>query len=152
MSLEEAAFALSRSEVQGRLQVKKATSGALILDDSYNASPASVIAALNVVAETVGRRFALLGDMFELGAAEREGHEAVGRRAAEVLDGLFTVGERAAIIAKAATEAGLEQVSHFETTEEAARKLKSGLGPGDVLLVKASHGMALETVVAELEA
>lgn len=151
MALEEAAAALRHANVPGRLQAKKASNGALILDDSYNASPSSMIAALKVVGDTAGRRYALLGDMFELGAAETEGHASVGREAAAVLDGLFTVGERGKIIAEAAERAGLAQVRHFESKTQASKALKAGLGPGDVLLVKASHGMALETVVEELE-
>ncbi len=63
---------------------------------------------------------------------------------------LFTVGPRAATIAEAARAAGAACVRHFESKEEAAKELKALLGPGDVILVKASHGVALETVVAEL--
>jgi UDP-N-acetylmuramoyl-tripeptide--D-alanyl-D-alanine ligase len=150
MSLEEAAAAVRHADVPGRLRAKKTRAGALVLDDSYNASPASTIAALNVLAGVTGRRFALLGDMLELGAAEAEGHAAVGRRAAEVVDGLFTVGERGRIIARSAREAGLAAVEEFDDKEKAAKVLAAGLGPGDVLLVKASHGVALETVVEEL--
>jgi hypothetical protein len=91
--------------VPARLQAKAGINGATILDDCYNASPASMLAALSVLAESPGRRMALLGDMLELGSAEAEGHQAVGQEAAKVVDGLFTVGPRGALIA-AAVDAG----------------------------------------------
>jgi len=150
MSLEHAVAALRQAEVPSRLQTKAAKSGALILDDCYNASPASTLAALSVLEETPGRHLALLGDMLELGPAEEEGHRHVGERAAEVAQILYTVGPRGRIIAEAAREAGAACVKHYDSKEEAAKALKEEAGEGDVLLVKASHGMALETVVAEL--
>ena len=152
MSVEEAALALAEAAVPLRLQAKLAQSGASLLDDSYNANPASMQAALGVLAEMPGRRLALLGDMLELGAAEVESHRAVGEAAAVVVDALFTVGERGRLIAEAARAAGASEVRHFDSKAEAARELRSLLGPGDVLLLKASHGLALETVVAELTA
>lgn len=150
MSLEEAAHNLSKAEVPLRLQSKLAAKGAMILDDSYNASPASMLAALGVLADMPGRRLALLGDMLELGSAEAEGHRSVGEAAAAVADAVFTVGPRGAQIAGAAKAAGASFVRHFDSKEAAARELKEMLGPGDVLLVKASHGLALDTVVAQL--
>jgi UDP-N-acetylmuramoyl-tripeptide--D-alanyl-D-alanine ligase len=152
MSLEEAAGALAQAQVPSRLQVKRTRQGATLLDDCYNASPASMLAALAVLAETPGqRRLALLGDMLELGSAEAEGHERVGRRAAEVVDMLFTVGPRGPLIAAAARSAGAK-VRHFDSKVEAVRELAELLQEGDVLLIKASHGVGLESVVAELSA
>ncbi|HXH22015.1 MAG TPA: UDP-N-acetylmuramoyl-tripeptide--D-alanyl-D-alanine ligase [Dehalococcoidia bacterium] len=150
MSLEQAVKALREARVPARLQVKRARSGALVLDDCYNASPASMFAALAVLAETKGRHIALLGDMLELGAAEADSHRAVGRRAAEVAQVLYTVGTRAEMIGAAAREAGAPCVRHFDSKEEAAAALAREAREGDVVLVKASHGMALESVVAEL--
>lgn len=150
MSLEEAVDALGRAEVPLRLQAKAAVNGATVLDDAYNASPASVLAALGVLAEVPGRRLALLGDMLELGSAEAEGHRRVGEAAAKVVDALFTVGPRGVQIAAAARAAGAPFVRHFDSKEEAARELRALLAPGDVLLVKASHGLHLEAVVEEL--
>jgi UDP-N-acetylmuramoyl-tripeptide--D-alanyl-D-alanine ligase len=152
MSLEEAAQLLGKAELPLRLQSKLAASGATILDDSYNASPASMLAALGVLADMPGRRLALLGDMLELGPAEAAGHQSVGEAAAAVTDALFTIGPRGAQIAGAAKAAGAAFVRHFDSKEDAARELKDVLGPGDVLLVKASHGLALGTVVDELVA
>ena len=149
-SVEEAAEALTAAQVTTRLQVKMAASGATILDDSYNANPASMMAALDVVSEVPGRRCALLGDMLELGSAEATGHRSVGEHAARVVDALFTIGPLGLQIAAAARSAGARTVRHFDTKEEAVEVLRAYLGPGDLLLVKASHGLALGAVVAEL--
>lgn len=127
-----------------------AASGATILDDTYNANPASMIAALNVLREMTGHRYALLGDMLELGSAEAAGHRCVGEHAARVADTLFTIGPRGAQIAAAARAAGARSVRHFDTKEQAIEVLRASLGPADVLLVKASRGLRLGAVVAEL--
>ena len=81
-------------------------SGRLILDDSYNASPESTLAALNLLNELEGRHVAVLGEMLELGQYERQGHEMVGLRAAEVAERLIAVGERAAMIVQAPRRGG----------------------------------------------
>jgi UDP-N-acetylmuramoyl-tripeptide--D-alanyl-D-alanine ligase len=151
MSVEDAAFALRNAEVPARLQARVAPSGATILDDCYNASPASTTAALSVLSELQGgRRLALLGDMLELGREEAAGHAQVGEYAAQVVDGLFTVGRLGALIAASARASGNRFVRHFDTTDEAIAELRDLLQPGDVLLIKASHGMHLENVVAAL--
>jgi len=152
LSVEESAVTLAQAKVPTRLRVLPSRGGATILDDAYNASPASMLAALDVLAETLGRHLALLGDMLELGEEEARGHQLVGERAAAVVDALYTVGPRGEMIAAAARAAGAEHVVHFRSKEEAARALAAVLAPGDVLLVKASHGLALDTVVAELTA
>jgi UDP-N-acetylmuramoyl-tripeptide--D-alanyl-D-alanine ligase len=146
----EAAEALTGAQVTTRLQAKIATSAATILDDSYNANPASMMAALDVLLEMAGRRCALLGDMLELGSKEAEGHRSVGEHAARVVDALFTVGPNGVQIAAAARAAGARSVRHFDTKEEAVEVLRADLGPADVLLVKASHALALGAVVTEL--
>jgi UDP-N-acetylmuramoyl-tripeptide--D-alanyl-D-alanine ligase len=146
----QAAEALAGAQVKPRLQAKMAASGATILDDSYNANPASVIAALDVLHEMQGHRSALLGDMLELGSEEVAGHRSVGEHAARVADALYTVGPRGVQIATAAKAAGASTVRHFDTKDEAIEFLRTNLGPGDVLLVKASLGLGLSTVVAEL--
>jgi UDP-N-acetylmuramoyl-tripeptide--D-alanyl-D-alanine ligase len=149
MSLAEAVDALATAQVPSRLQVRRLPNGVTVLDDAYNAGPASVLAALDVLAETPGRKLALLGDMLELGSEEEAGHRTVGLRAAAVVDELFTVGRRAEVIAVAAREAGAK-VTHFASKEDATRALKAALRGGDVLLIKASHGMALDSVATEL--
>ncbi|MBI2862289.1 MAG: UDP-N-acetylmuramoyl-tripeptide--D-alanyl-D-alanine ligase [Chloroflexi bacterium] len=122
--------------------------GATIIDDTYNANPTSVIAALDLLAEVPGTKIAILGDMLELGAFAEEGHWQVGRRAAQVLDRLIAVGPRARWIAEEARAQGLVNSVHLE------HKHDIDLQPaeGDVILIKGSRGMALETVVEALVA
>lgn len=135
-----------------RLNLRRGRGGIMVLDDAYNASPASMAAALDVLKDLPGRRVAVLGDMLELGPHEAEGHREVGRRAAQAVDILVTVGVRAQRIAQGAREAGLD-VSAMRSTYaggEAMHALKSLLRPGDYVLVKASHSMGLEALVDAL--
>src|SRR5512145_741628 len=90
---------LSRGHTQLRLAAVRSQTGALLLDDTYNASPESMLAALNLLSELEGRKVAVLGDMLELGPYARGGHEMVGMRAAQVADVLLSLGERAHMIA-----------------------------------------------------
>jgi UDP-N-acetylmuramoyl-tripeptide--D-alanyl-D-alanine ligase len=148
----EAALAAG-SHAEHRMAPVEAASGATLIDDTYNASPVSVIAALDFAAETPvsdgRRRLAVLGDMLELGPDEEALHRQVGARAGEALDGLVAVGERGRWIAEAARHAGLARVSRAVDAEEAASVLERDLapGPGDLVLVKASRGIALDRTV-----
>ena len=151
MSVREVAAALGAAEVPLRMQAHRGRAGSTILDDTYNASPASMAAALDLLGEVPGRRIALLGDMAELGAAEREGHLAVGRRAAEMADVIHTVGELGKLIAQAARKAGHGSVHHWPTKEAAAEAVAAELGKGDVVLVKASRAAAFETLLDVLK-
>lgn len=154
LTWQEIVEGLRMGHTQLRLIAVRASNGALILDDTYNASPQSTLAALSLLADLPGRRIAVLGDMLELGPYEREGHEKVGVRAAEVADVLITVGPRAQMIAQAALRAGMPagRVHSTADANEAVEVLKALLRPDDVVLVKASHGMRLDRVVAALEA
>jgi len=154
LTWQEIVEGLRMGHTQLRLIAVRASNGALILDDTYNASPQSTLAALNLLSDLPGRRIAVLGDMLELGPYEREGHEKVGVRAAEVADVLITVGPRAQMIAQAALQAGMPAGRVHSTADaaEAVEVLKALLRPEDVVLVKASHGMRLDRVVAALEA
>jgi UDP-N-acetylmuramoyl-tripeptide--D-alanyl-D-alanine ligase len=149
MALSEIAAALAETRLDLRSRILPGPNGSTILDDSYNASPASMQAALDLLSELPGRRIALLGDMLELGSAEREGHRRVGERAASACDLLLTVGERARVIADGARDAGAE-VRHLTSTTEAIDALKHELRAGDHLLIKASRAMAFEEVVSAL--
>jgi len=151
MPLAEVAQALAGAEVPLRLQVHRGRNGCTLLDDTYNASPASMAAALDLLAEIPGRRIALLGDMAELGAASREGHLATGRRAAETADIIHAVGEEAQLIADAAREGGHGAVHHWSTKEQAAEAVAAALRPDDVVLLKASRAMAFETLLDVLK-
>jgi UDP-N-acetylmuramoyl-tripeptide--D-alanyl-D-alanine ligase len=152
MTLDEVAAALREARPELRLRVMTTPNGATILDDSYNASPQSMLAALDLLAELQGRRIALLGEMRELGIAEEEGHRQVGQRAAACADLVLVVGERARPLYEAARAAGPAEVRFLASTQEAAPILRDELQPGDYLLVKASRAVALESVVDALVA
>jgi UDP-N-acetylmuramoyl-tripeptide--D-alanyl-D-alanine ligase len=153
LTWQEIVDGLRSEHVQLRLVAVRTSQGALILDDTYNASPDSTLAALNLLEELEGRKVAVLGDMLELGPYEAQGHEMVGVRAAEVADELVTVGPLAEMIAKAAHRAGLdaERISHFQGPQPAIQYLKERLNEGDVALVKGSRGMHMDDIVAALE-
>ena len=128
--------------------------GILIVDDSYNASPAAVEAALELLGGLPGRRIAVLGEMLELGDGHVAGHERVGRAAAGIVDRLVVVGDRASDVARGAREAGLAGAAIVEVPDRdaALHELRSTLRPGDVVLVKASRGIALDLLVDGLVA
>ena len=119
-----------------------------VIEDCYNANPDSMKAALAMFREyPCKRRFALLGDMLELGDISRAAHEEVGRQAVEnKVDYLVTYGEQAKRIAVVAAAKGLPTL-HADTYAQAAETLLNKMQPGDALLVKASRGMALEKVL-----
>ena len=157
MALSEIADALSQAPPELRLRVLPGPNGSTILDDSYNASPQSMLAALDLLSELSpgrggGRRIALLGEMRELGAAEDEGHRQVGERAADCVDLLLVVGERARPLYEAARSAGSAEARFLTLADEAIPILRAELQPGDHLLVKASRAVALESVVGALAA
>jgi UDP-N-acetylmuramoyl-tripeptide--D-alanyl-D-alanine ligase len=153
--LAEVAAALEAgSHAPHRMAIEELPSGAILVDDTYNASPVSVGAALAFLAETpvTGRRLAVLGDMLELGPDEQALHERIGVQAASVLDGLVVVGERGLWIAAAARSAGLSRIATAQDVDAAAAVVDQVLDPaaGDVLLVKGSRGVELDRLVASL--
>jgi UDP-N-acetylmuramoyl-tripeptide--D-alanyl-D-alanine ligase len=154
LTWQEIVDGLRSEHVQLRLVAVRTSQGALVLDDTYNASPDSTLAALNLLDELEGRKVAVLGDMLELGPYEQQGHEMVGVRAAEVADELVTVGRLAGMIAQAARNAGMgsERVSEFLEPQLATQYLQERLVKGDVVLVKGSRGMHMDDIVAALEA
>jgi UDP-N-acetylmuramoyl-tripeptide--D-alanyl-D-alanine ligase len=140
---------------QLRLVVLPGPHGSTILDDTYNASPVSCIAALDLLDDLQGRKIAVLGDMYELGSYEEEGHKLVGRYARGVADLLITVGHLGGIIGRAALRSGMpsEAVLMVETNAQAVATIEVVLldGPGcDQVLVKGSRGMGMEEIVAAL--
>jgi UDP-N-acetylmuramoyl-tripeptide--D-alanyl-D-alanine ligase len=147
LALNEVVSALAMAQAPLRLSVHRARCGATILDDTYNASPSSMMAALDLLAELPGRRIAVLGDMRELGALEEQGHRSVGQRAAEVCQLIYVVGDLGHLTGEAARQAGHGAVSFWDSKEEAAQDLRQRIEPGDVVLLKASRAMALETVL-----
>jgi UDP-N-acetylmuramoyl-tripeptide--D-alanyl-D-alanine ligase len=139
-------------EVQLRLIATPGVRGSTLIDDSYNASPASSLAALNLLAELKGRKIAVLGDMLELGSYEDEGHRKVGRRVAEVADVLVVVGDRGAVIGREALAVGMAEadVLFAEDNNRAAQLLLDLVTSGDLVLIKGSRAMHMEDIVAEL--
>lgn len=138
--------------VKGRC-VWRETSSVRILDDTYNANPVSVRAALQTVTACrgSGRLVVVLGDMLELGAQADEAHREVGHLVATAgADELVGVGARARLAVEAAREAGLVEARHVMTFEDTVAHLLKRLAPGDVVLVKGSRGMRLERVVDAL--
>ena len=145
--LLQGAEALEQVAVEHRLEDLPTAGGYSIVDDTYNASPESMIAAFEALAETPrrGRLLAVLGQMGELGALADEAHRRVGRRAAEVFDAVCVVdGDRARILAEAA---GAELVADRPA---AVQWVRLNAREGDRVLIKASHGIRLDEVVREL--
>ncbi len=147
-TLDDIAAGLALCEgVGGRLQVVAGRRGTRLIDDSYNANPASVRAAVNYLAELPGRRWLVLGDMAELGPSAVALHEEVGAYAAQRdLDGLLGVGQLAAHAVRGFGPRGLAAAD----VAAAARMLEEHLGADVTLLIKGSRCMGLERLVAAL--
>lgn len=149
-SLNEAAEAMHELSPSLRLLIVDGVNGSRIIDDSYNASPESVLAALNLLRDLPGRRkIAVLGDMLELGSEEAPGHRRVGNRAAGVVDLLVVLGERSRATAAEARAVGLpaDRLVEAASTDEVVELLRRRLRPGDLVLVKGSRAMELDGVV-----
>jgi UDP-N-acetylmuramoyl-tripeptide--D-alanyl-D-alanine ligase len=133
-----------------RMHVTRTPAGYTVINDAYNASPAAVLAALEVLEAQPGRKIFVFGDMLELGPLTREAHERVGRVVAESgVAWMVSVGEWAGVAAEMAEGLGVP-VSRFMDREEALQAVKAGLQPGDVVLVKASRGIGLDTIARGL--
>ena len=133
--------------MQGRLQKIAGRNGTSVLDDSYNANPDSVIAAIEVLARSGGRRYLVLGDMGEVGEHGPSFHAEIGRHArAAGIDRLYLLGAACAHAA-AAFGAGAR---HFPDIEALLAELETGLGADLTVLVKGSRFMRMERVVQAL--
>lgn len=123
--------------------------GVTIVNDAYNASPASMRASIKTVAEIYdNRKIAVLADMLELGKISQKAHREVGAElVANNFDTLIVIGELGKFIADGARDAGLKNIYTAENHEAAAKKLLEVMHAGDVILFKASHGMHLEKVI-----
>jgi len=152
LSLEDCAAGLvSAPLTKARLQIKTIR-GVQFIDDSYNANPESMRAALATLAEleTDGRRFAVLGEMAELGKESEHGHREVGEAAATLkIDELIAIGETAAMIADGAKKAGLENSRTVSSPAEAAGILAKESSPNDLVLIKGSRAARTERVLEE---
>ena len=140
--------------IERRMRVYEGIRHSYIIDDTYNASPLSVSAALETLHELEsGRKVAILGDMLELGDFSEEAHYDIGKQASKIVGLLITVGERAKLIAEAAIRFGFneENVKIFNSTKEAKKSLRKLINENDLILVKASRRMKLEELVKELK-
>ncbi len=155
LPLDAIARGLAAARPVGGRGIWKRAGEVTILDDTYNASPASVRAALDTLAaRRAGRRaVVVLGDMLELGASSDEDHREVGRMVAALpADELVGFGRASALAVEAARAAGLAEAHHAPTFEDTVAHLLKRLTPGDVVLVKGSRGMRMERVVDALVA
>ena len=154
MNWQEILEGLNQGHTQLRLAAVRSQTGALLLDDTYNASPESMLAALTLLDELEGRKIAVLGEMLELGPYERGGHEMVGLRAAQVASILLTLGERAHMMAEAARRAGMKKSSIFEFDEfePLMEWLRANLTREDTVLIKGSHSLRMDRITSLLEA
>ncbi|MBU0687649.1 MAG: UDP-N-acetylmuramoyl-tripeptide--D-alanyl-D-alanine ligase [Candidatus Margulisbacteria bacterium] len=135
-----------------RLQIFTRPDGVTIIDDTYNANPSSMRAALNVLASYEGRKIAVLGDMLELGPKSVKFHKEIGKFAAgHGIDILVGIGDQAQYIIDGANKHKLApQTFHYKTSPSAAKKLSELIQPNDVILIKASRGLKLEKIVETL--
>ncbi|MBE2221310.1 MAG: UDP-N-acetylmuramoyl-tripeptide--D-alanyl-D-alanine ligase [Anaerolineae bacterium] len=152
MRWEEIVAGLASSRAQLRLVAVPGPNGSTIIDDTYNSSPDSAMAALNLLNDLDGRHIAVMGDMLELGYMEEEGHRLVGRRIADVAQVLVTMGKRARWFAEEALKVGMraDRVFMVDDAETAVSTLQDLIQPHDMVLVKGSLGMKMSRIVTEL--
>ena len=158
MDIAEIQDGLQDESTQVRLLLVEGPHGSQIIDDTYNASTPSVLAAVNLLAELPGkRRIAVLGEMRELGAHAEDGHRIVGGRAGEVVDMLVTFGELTDYTIAAAQESAAEvgrqlTIARFTPNqrEELTAFLENELTDGDMVLLKGARGLEMETIVQAL--
>src|SRR6059036_2086492 len=150
LSLEDCAAGLVAAPLtKARLQIKD-LGGVQFLDDSYNANPDSMKAALRTLVEldADGKRIAVLGEMHELGDESERGHREVGETAAALkIDQLIAIGDAATAIAQGAKHAGLQKTTVVNSTSEAAELLNEIAAPGDLILIKGSRASRTEEVI-----
>lgn len=148
-TLESCVRALSGfAAVKGRLQIKRSRQGALLIDDTYNANPDSMRAAIDVLARAPGRKLLVLGDMGEVGDQGRDFHIEIGAYARERgIDALYAMGELAAHAVRAFGEGG----RHYAAIETLLVDVGAALGPQAAVLVKGSRFMQMERVVRSFE-
>lgn len=144
---------------RGRMNLIKGIKNTTLIDDTYNSSPAAVIAALGVLKEmpiTDGaNKIAVLGDMLELGGYSEEGHQEVGKYLAkQKINKLISVGECSRDFDRGAVEAGMSEdyIFHFADTDSAGKFLQEIMNEGDIILIKGSQGMRMEKIVKEVMA
>ena len=151
--MQEAAEGLRSLEFTDKRLSVKGKNGIKIIDDTYNASPASMKAAIDVLMSAKGlRKVAVLGDMFEQGQQSRAYHEEVGKYASDKsVDMLIAIGADAEYIKKGALKGmSAENVRYYKTKKDFLKEIKNIIKSGDVVLVKGSRGMAMEQIVKRI--
>jgi UDP-N-acetylmuramoyl-tripeptide--D-alanyl-D-alanine ligase len=151
LSLEESIDGLATARLTGARLEQKLIRGVRFIDDTYNANPDSMEAALKTLAALpgTGRRFAVLGRMGELGAYAHTGYERVGRAAAMAAQTLIAVGPETAPLSHAARSAGLSDLYEATAPPDAAQILRDLAHEGDIVLVKGSRAARMEQVIGE---
>jgi UDP-N-acetylmuramoyl-tripeptide--D-alanyl-D-alanine ligase len=139
----------------GRMNLIKGMNGCLIIDDSYNANPGSVMAALETVHKLEAKRkIAVLGDMLELGNSTEKGHKRVGEYLPQAVDIVFCYGKLGKYFCRYARSSGMKEsdIFCFNSQDELIKRLKETIEAGDVVLVKGSRGLHMERIVRQLMA
>ena len=150
---DEINHGLATTQVDIRMHPITLANGVTVIDDTYNASPASTIAALQFLKTLPGRRVAILGDMLELGRYEQAGHASVGAIIPDSVDVLILVGHRSKTIAQAAIKVGFppEKIQWFPDSIQAAQPAVNTIQNGDIVLVKGSNSMRMDRILAALQ-
>lgn len=143
----------------GRMNILPGIKHSFIIDDTYNSSPEAALSAISILGkmsiDSQAHKYAVLGDMLEIGAYTIEGHRLVGRKVKELgIDYLVAVGEKARDFIRGAKDSGManDKMFFFDYPEEAGRFLQHRLQAGDLLLVKGSQGARMEKIVREIMA
>lgn len=156
LDLEKAIEGLKKYRGEnGRMHLLKGIKHSFIIDDTYNSSPEAAELALETLSsfDCQGKKWAVLGDMLELGGQSQELHERIGSRVAELkIDYLVTKGLQARYIASAAEKAGFEVVFSFDDNESAGKFVQQEMKEGDLILIKGSRGMKMEEITKEIMA
>ena len=145
-ALENFALTKLRSQVLER-------NGIRMINDAYNANPASMRAALETLSQIAvdGRRIAVVGDMRELGAMTYDAHRELGREVGNrQIDALFALGDHASVVVEGGREAGIDQAWAYRDRDALTNALQAYLKPGDLMLIKGSRGIAMENIVTAL--
>lgn len=154
VNLVEISEALKQIEpMPGRMRLLRGIKNTLIVDDSYNAALLSMEAALDSLNSFEGRRkIVVLGDMLEIGRYSSEAHTRVGKKAAEVADLIFAVGNRAGFVVEGAISAGFDsnKIFQFPNSEQAKMAVQKELKENDIILIKGSRSMEMEKVIEEI--
>lgn len=160
MNLVEVAAALKDFSLpHGRMTVLPGIKNTFIIDDTYNSSPEAALSALDILGrikvDPAASKYAVLGDMLEIGHYTVEGHRLAGEKVVSAgIDYLIAVGEKSRDTVRAALEIGMDKdhIFHFDRSSEAGPFLQERLRAGDIILVKGSQGMRMEKVVKEIMA